>query len=93
MEGWDASSVTSPLQQEVYNRRRYLTCYGKEQKTSFGTICIDRGGGTPDSYTGLATVSDYMTVLGEDATATFHFTIEQAGTYDIAVRLAFSFLG
>ena len=91
MEGWDASSVTSPLQQEVYNRRRYLTCYGKEQKTSFGTICIDRGGGTPDSYTGLATVSDYMTVLGEGATATFHFTIEQAGAYDIAVRLAFPF--
>ena len=91
MEGWDASSVTSPLQQEVYNRRRYLTCYGKEQKTSFGTIYIDRGGGTPDSYTGLATVSDYMTVLGEGATATFHFTIEQAGTYDIAVRLAFPF--
>lgn len=61
------------------------------QKTSFGTIYIDRGGGTPDSYTGLATVSDYMTVLGEGATATFHFTIEQAGTYDIAVRLAFPF--
>ena len=91
MEGWDAASVVSPLQQEVYNRRRYLTCYGKEQKTSFGTIYIDRGGGTPDSYTGLATVSDYMTVLGEGATATFHFTIEQAGAYDIAVRLAFPF--
>mgnify|MGYP000128624680 FL=1 len=84
-------SVVSPLQQEVYNRRRYLTCYGKEQKTSFGTIYIDRGGGTPDSYTGIASISDYMTVLGEGATATFNFTIEQAGTYDIAVRLAFPF--
>ena len=91
MEGWDAASVVSPLQQEVYNRRRYLTCYGKEQKTSFGTIYIDRGGGTPDSYTGIASISDYMTVLGEGATATFNFTIEQAGTYDIAVRLAFPF--
>src|SRR5699024_11635199 len=67
------------------------TCYGKEQKTSFGTIYIDRGGGTADAYSGLATVSDYMTVLGEGATATFNFTIEQAGTYDIAVRLAFPF--
>ena len=91
MEGWDATSVVSPLQQEVYNRKRYLTCYGKEQKTSFGTIYIDRGGGTPDSYTGIASISDYMTVLGEGATATFNFTIEQAGTYDIAVRLAFPF--
>ena len=83
--------MVSPLQQEVYNRRRYLTCTGKEQKTSFGTIYIDRGGGTPDSYTGIASISDYMTVLGEGATATFNFTIEQAGTYDIAVRLAFPF--
>ena len=91
MEGWDAASVVSPLQQEVYNRRRYLTCYGKEQKTAFGTIYIDRSGGTPDSYTGIANISDYMTVLGEGATATFNFTIEQAGTYDIAVRLAFPF--
>lgn len=36
MEGWDAASVVSPLQQEVYNRRRYLTCYGKEQRLPSG---------------------------------------------------------
>lgn len=48
MEGWDAVERQSPLLQETYNRRRYLTCYGKEQSASFGTIYADRNG-VPDS--------------------------------------------
>lgn len=32
-----------------------------------------------------------MTVLGEGGTATFNFTIERTGTYDVAVRLAYPF--
>lgn len=91
MEGWDAVSVEYPSQREQYNRRHYLTCYGKEQKAAFGTVYLDRGGGTPNSYSGVVSISDYMTVLGEDGTASFQFQIEQTGTYDIAIQLAFPF--
>lgn len=51
MEGRDAVSWEYPLQKGVYNRRRYLTGYGKEQKTEFGTVYIDRNG-VPDEYEG-----------------------------------------
>ena len=37
---------------EVYNRRRYLTAYAKQQDTEFGDILIDRGGGDVDDYSG-----------------------------------------
>ena len=50
MEGWDAVERQNPLLQETYNRRRYLTAYGKEQRTELGSIFIDRNG-VPDSYT------------------------------------------
>ena len=42
MEGADAVSREYPQLADTYNRRRYLTAYGKEQKTEFGTIFIDR---------------------------------------------------
>lgn len=95
IEGWDCISREYPLIQETYNRRRYLTTYGKEQKTDFGTIYIDRSGGTPDSYTGIVSVSDYIVVLGDSAgspggsTTTYNFTIDTAGTYDIAIRISY----
>ncbi|MFR2737465.1 MAG: glycosyl hydrolase family 18 protein [[Clostridium] innocuum] len=91
MEGQDAVSYEYPLLSGTYNRRHYLTAYGKEQKASFGTVFLDRGGGTPDSYSGVVSVSDFMTVLGEDSSAVFRFSIASAGTYDIAVRLCFPF--
>jgi len=90
MEGWDAVERRSPLLQETYNRRRYLTAYGKEQRTEFGVISIDRNG-VPDSYTGNVTVTESMALLGEGGTATYHFQITQAGTYDVAVRLCYPF--
>lgn len=91
MEGWDAARAEYPLQREVYDRRRYLTCYGKEQRAEFGTIYVDREGGSPDSYTGYVSVSEHMTVLGENGEATFRFQMEAVGTYDVAVRLVFPF--
>lgn len=91
MEGSDAAAYAYPLLSGTYNRRHYLTCYGKEQKAEFGTIIIDRSGGSPDSYTEPATVSDSLTVLGEGGAATFQFMVPAAGTYDIAVRLCYPF--
>lgn len=91
MEGSDAAAYEYPLLSGTYNRRHYLTCYGKEQKAEFGTIFIDKSGGSPDSYTEPATVSDSMTVLGEGGTATYQFTVSVSGTYDIAVHLCYPF--
>ena len=76
---------------EVYNRRRYLTAYAKQQNTEFGDILIDRGGGDVDSYSGIVSVSDYMITLGDEGSASYDFTIEEAGTYDVAVRICFPF--
>lgn len=92
MDGWQyASGFTSgALTRETYNRRRYLTCYGKVQNTEFGTVHVDRNG-VPDSYSGIVTVTDSMTVLGDGGSATFNFTVSQAGTYDVTVRLCYPF--
>lgn len=91
MEGQDAVYKEYPLMGEVYNRRRYLTAYAKQQNTEFGDILIDRGGGEVDSYSGIASVSDYMITLGDEGSASYKFTIEEAGTYDVAVRVCFPF--
>jgi len=90
MEGWDATEKITPITQESYNRRRYLTCYGKQQRTSFGTIYTDRNG-LPDSYTGNVIIGETTATLGEGGTATFNFTVSQSGTYDVAVRLCYPF--
>jgi hypothetical protein len=90
MEGWDAVERQNPLLQETYNRRRYLTAYGKEQRTEFGSIFIDRNG-VPDSYTGNVIVTESMAALGEGGEAEYHFQIEQPGVYDVAVRLCYPF--
>ena len=91
MEGWDAVSRTYPLLVETYNRRRYLTAYSKQQKTEFGTIYVDRSGGTPDSYTGNVSVSSQMITLGEEGEAEYEFEIASAGIYDVAIRISFPF--
>jgi hypothetical protein len=91
MEGWDAVSWEYPLQKGVYNRRRYLTGYGKEQKTEFGTVYIDRNG-VPDEYEGNVIVAEGMASLGDaEASAEYRFEIPEAGYYDIAVRLCFPY--
>ena len=91
MEGQDAVSRSQPQIASSYNGRKYLTAYSKEQKTEFGTIYVDRGGGTPDKYTGVVSVSDSMVSLGDEGTATYNFTVASSGTYDIAVRLCYPF--
>ena len=42
MEGRDAAGFEYPLLSGTYNRRHYLTAYGKEQKAAFGTVYLDR---------------------------------------------------
>ncbi|WP_300266412.1 glycosyl hydrolase family 18 protein, partial [uncultured Enterococcus sp.] len=91
MEGWDAVSRTYPLLEESYSRRRYLTAYSKQQKTEFGTIFIDRSGGTPDNYFGNVSVSSQFITLGDEGEATYKFEIESAGFYDVAIRFSFPF--
>ena len=91
MEGQDAVYKEYPLMGEVYNRRRYLTAYAKQQNTEFGDILIDRGGGDVDDYSGIVSVSDYMITLGDEGSASYEFTIDEAGTYDVAVRVCFPF--
>ncbi|MCI2061740.1 MAG: glycosyl hydrolase family 18 protein [Eubacteriaceae bacterium] len=90
MEGHDASSYQYPLMNDVYKRRRYLTAYGKTQKTAFGTIYTDRDG-TPDSCSGIVSAENGMAVLGDNGEASFNFSVSAAGQYDIAVRLCYPF--
>lgn len=75
---------------EVYNRRNYLTSYAKQQKTEFGEILIDHDA-EPDSYSGIVSVSKTLVTLGEDGSATYKFTVDEDGTYDVAVRLCYPF--
>ena len=91
MEGRDAVSYDYPLLSGTYNRRHYLTAYGKEQKTEFENIIIDRSGGSPDSYSGIVSVSEGMVTMGDNGSATYRFSVSSAGTYDVAVRLCFPF--
>lgn len=90
MEGRDAIARSSPQMSEVYNRRHYLTAYGKEQKTEFGSIVIDHNA-RPDSYSGVVSVSDTLITLGDEGSATYKFNITAAGTYDVAIQLCYPF--
>lgn len=91
MEGRDAVSHDYPLLSGTYNRRHYLTAYGKEQKTQFANIIVDRNGGSPDSYSGIVSVSEGMVTMGDNGSAIYRFSVSLAGTYDVAVRLCFPF--
>lgn len=90
MEGRDAVAYEYPLLSDTYNRRNYLTAYGKEQRTEFGNILIDRDG-KPDSYSGIVSVSDGMVTLGDEGEAVYRFQIGTAGIYDVAVRICYPF--
>jgi hypothetical protein len=91
MEGPDATSRTYPLLGESYNRRRYLTAYSKEQEVEFGTVYIDRDGGSPDTNSEGVILSSSSATLGEDGEAEYEFNIANSGTYDVAVRILFPF--
>lgn len=88
MEGRDAISYEYPQMGEVYNRRRYLTSYGKTQKTEFRDVIVDRSA-SPDGYSGIVSVSDSLITLGEGGSTTYNFLVEETGVYDIGVRLGF----
>lgn len=90
MEGHDSTSTAGPITKDTYSRRRYLTCYGKEQSASFGTIFVDRNG-KPDSYTGNMVIGETTCAVATGGTATFRFNIASSGTYDVAVCLGFPF--
>lgn len=90
MEGRDAVSKEYPQMSETYNRRRYLTAYAKQQKAEFGEIIIDHNA-EPDSYGGVVSVSETLVTLGDEGSATYKFTIDEAGTYDVAIRLCYPF--
>lgn len=90
MEGRDATCYSYPLLSASYNGRQYLTAYGKQQKSAFGTVYVDHDA-MPDSYSGVVSVSNSVTTLGDEGAATYHFTLAQAGTYDVAVKLGFPF--
>lgn len=49
MEGRNVVSFDCPLLSGTYNRRHYLTAYGKKQKAEFDGILADRDGGNTDS--------------------------------------------
>jgi len=90
MEGRDATSYSYPLLSASYNGRQYLTAYGKQQKTEFGTIYVDHDA-MPDSYSGVVSTSNTITTLGDEGEASYQFTITEAGTYDVAVKLGYPF--
>jgi len=89
-EGGDATTVTQPMTGDVYNRRHYLTCYGKTQHCEFGTVIVDRDG-TPDTSTGNHGATDGVLTLGTTGTATYNFTVSTSGTYDVAVKICYPF--
>lgn len=90
MDGSHAASKSGPITQDIYNRRRYLTCYGKQQQASFGTVYVDRNG-VPDSTSGRVITGDTIAALGDNGSATYWFTISQTGVYDVAVCIGFPF--
>ena len=91
MEGADAVSREYPQLVGTYNRRRYLTAYGKEQKTEFGTVYIDHDGGNYSSASGIVSIENGIATLGDNGSVTYSFTVDTAGTYDVAVRLCYPF--
>ena len=52
---------------------------------------MEKSDAIPDSYSGVVSVSNSVTTLGDEGAATYHFTLAQAGTYDVAVKLGFPF--
>ena len=54
-----------------------MTAYAKQQKAEFGEIIIDHNA-EPDSYGGVVSVSETLVTLGDEGSATYKFTIDEA---------------
>ena len=91
MEGADAVSREYPLLTGTYNRRHYLTAYGKEQKAEFGDVLVDRDAGSPSSASGIVSIENGVAVLGDEGSAAYRFSVPSAGVYDVAVRICYPF--
>lgn len=91
MEGQDATSHDYPLVSGTYNRRKYLTAYGKQQAASFTNILIDHDGDNYDNASGIISIDNGVATLGDNASITYSFTVGTAGTYDVAARLCYPF--
>jgi len=63
---------------------------GDRGSRSFAELYVDHDA-MPDSYSGVVSVSNSVTTLGDEGAAIYHFTLAQAGTYDVAVKLGFPF--
>ena len=75
----------------TYNRRRYLTAYGKEQKTEFGTVSLTMMEVIIPLRPVLYPLKNGIATLGDNGSVTYSFTVDTAGTYDVAVRLCYPF--
>ncbi len=91
MEGQDAIEYNYPQMGASYNRRNYLTAYAKQQKVTFGDILIDRNGSSPDTRSGIISITNDIVTLGANGSVSYNFAVNPAGTYDIAVQLCFPF--
>ena len=89
LEGQDYTELSLPLLSGTYSGKHYLTAYNKYQKTSFEDTVIEADG-TPDSYSD-AVASDGVLTLSTGGTASYTFTLDEAGTYDVAVKLCYPF--
>ncbi|MCL1915013.1 MAG: hypothetical protein FWG10_14380 [Eubacteriaceae bacterium] len=90
VDGKDAAGKSGPAIEGWYGRRSYLTCYGKTQKTSFGSVVLERSGvpdDVDDEYMGIG--SESVSFNGE-GTAYYDFSLP-AGSWDIAVCFVFPF--
>lgn len=91
MEGQDADRYEYPMLSGTYNGRRYLTAYGKKQKTEFENIIIDHNGDLFVSSSGIVSVDNGVATLGRSGAITYSFTVDTSGTYDVAIRLCYPF--
>jgi len=91
MEGQDAAEHSYPQLGASYNGRKYLTAYAKQQKVTFGNILIDRNSGSPDTRSGIISITNNIVTLGANGRVSYNFSVHPAGTYDIAVQLCFPF--
>ena len=93
MEGADAVSREYPQLADTYNRRRYLTAYGKEQKTEFGTIFIDRDADGYSSASGIVSIENGIATLGDNGSVTYSFTVNVSGNLRCGGAALLSLLG
>lgn len=91
MEGRDADRHEYPQMNGIYNGRHYLTAYGKQQSTEFGTVYADRDASGYTSAYGIVSVENGVVTLGDNGSVTYEFTVDTAGTYDVAVRICYPF--